>query len=80
MNAQPKPKTGHKSIRERPERKLVCAQALVTKYHKRISGPLLDRIDIHIEVPRVDFEKLSANRVGETFEAIRKRVQTARDI
>ena len=42
-----------------------CAQALVTKYQKRISGPLLDRIDIHIEVPRVDYEKLSGERVGE---------------
>jgi predicted ATPase with chaperone activity len=37
----------------------------VTKYQKRISGPLLDRIDIHIEVPRVDYEKLSGDRVGE---------------
>jgi magnesium chelatase family protein len=52
----------------------------VTKYQKRISGPLLDRIDIHIEVPRVDYEKLSGNRVGETSESIRARVQAARDI
>ena len=57
-----------------------CAPAVVTKYQKRISGPLLDRIDIHIEVPRVDYEKLSGNKLGETSEAIRKRVQTARDI
>jgi len=57
-----------------------CAPAMVTKYQKRISGPLLDRIDIHIEVPRVDYEKLSSDRVGESSEAIRKRVQTARDI
>src|SRR5512139_161938 len=57
-----------------------CAQALVTKYQKRISGPLLDRIDIHIEVPRVDYEKLSADRVGESSESIRARVQAARDI
>ena len=53
---------------------------MVTKYQKRISGPLLDRIDIHIEVPRVDYEKLSSDRVGETSEAIRARVQAARDI
>jgi magnesium chelatase family protein len=52
----------------------------VTKYQKRISGPLLDRIDIHIEVPRVDYEKLSADRVGESSESIRKRVQAARNI
>jgi magnesium chelatase family protein len=57
-----------------------CAHALVTKYQKRISGPLLDRIDIHIEVPRVDYEKLSGDRVGETSESIRARVQAARDI
>jgi magnesium chelatase family protein len=57
-----------------------CAQALVTKNQKRISGPLLDRIDIHIEVPRVDYEKLSADRVGESSEAICARVQAARNI
>ncbi|MBI3153671.1 MAG: ATP-binding protein [Chloroflexi bacterium] len=57
-----------------------CAPAVVTKYQKRISGPLLDRIDIHIEVSRVDYEKLSGDRLGESSEAIRKRVQTARDI
>jgi magnesium chelatase family protein len=53
---------------------------MVTKYQKRISGPLLDRIDIHIEVPRVDYEKLSGDRLGESSETIRKRVQSARDI
>jgi len=57
-----------------------CAPAVVTKYQKRISGPILDRIDIHIEVPRVDYEKLSGDRLGESSESIRKRVQTARDI
>src|SRR5689334_8079549 len=57
-----------------------CAYALVTKYQKRISGPLLDRIDIHIEVPRVDYEKLSGDRVGESSECIRARVQAARNI
>lgn len=57
-----------------------CAPAVVTKYQKRISGPLLDRIDIHIEVPRVDYEKLSGDRVGESSKSIRARVQAARDI
>jgi magnesium chelatase family protein len=52
----------------------------VTKYQKRISGPLLDRIDIHIEVPRVDYEKLSGDRIGESSESIRARVHAARDI
>ena len=53
---------------------------MVTKYQKRISGPLLDRIDIHIEVPRVDYEKLSGNKMSETSEVIRQRVQAARNI
>jgi magnesium chelatase family protein len=53
---------------------------VVTKYQKRISGPLLDRIDIHIEVPRVDYEKLSSDRLGETSSTIRQRVQVARDV
>lgn len=57
-----------------------CAHSTVTKYQKRISGPLLDRIDIHIEVPRVDYEKLSGNKISETSESIRNRVQAARDI
>jgi magnesium chelatase family protein len=56
------------------------APAVVTKYQKRISGPILDRIDIHIEVPRVDYEKLSGHKVGETSASIRARVQAARDI
>jgi magnesium chelatase family protein len=63
-----------------PVKPCTCAPALVTKYQKRISGPLLDRIDIHIEVLRVDYEKLSGDRVGESSEAIRARVQAARNI
>lgn len=57
-----------------------CAPAVVTKYQKRISGPLLDRIDIHIQVPRVDYEKLSGDRIGESSKSIRARVQMARNI
>lgn len=53
---------------------------MVTKYQKRISGPLLDRIDIHIEVPRVDYEKLSGIKLSESSESIRQRVQAARNI
>jgi magnesium chelatase family protein len=55
-----------------------CSHSTVTKYQKRISGPMLDRIDIHVEVPRVDYEKLSNDRLGETSAAIRARVETAR--
>jgi magnesium chelatase family protein len=50
----------------------------VTKYQKRIYGPLLDRIDIHIEVPRVEYEKLSDDRLGEPSAAIQARVEAAR--
>jgi magnesium chelatase family protein len=57
-----------------------CAPAVVTKYQKRISVTILDRIDIHIGVLRVDYEKLSGDRVGETSASIRARVQVARDI
>ncbi len=57
-----------------------CSGMVVTKYQKRISGPMLDRIDIHIDVPRVDYEKLSEERMGETSETIRARVEQARQI
>ena len=58
-------------------KRCMCVPAILTKYQKRISGPLLDHIDIHIEVPRVDYEKLSGDQMGETSEAIRNRVQAA---
>src|SRR5574340_574714 len=55
------------------------APSAVTKYQKRISGPLLDRIDIHVDVPRVEYQKLSDDRLGEPSEAIRRRVENARE-
>jgi magnesium chelatase family protein len=61
-----------------PVRPCTCSSSTVTKYQKRISGPMLDRIDIHIEVPRVDYEKLSGDRLGEMSATIRQRVQAAR--
>jgi magnesium chelatase family protein len=51
----------------------------VLRYQKRISGPLLDRIDIHVTVPRVEYEKLTGDRLGERSETIRARVETARE-
>ena len=57
-----------------------CSQSSITTYQKRISGPLLDRIDIHIMVPRVDYEKLSENRYGESSAAVRERVDSSRHI
>jgi magnesium chelatase family protein len=63
-----------------------CSHAMVSRYQKRISGPLLDRIDIHIEVPRVEYEKLSDDRLGEPSAllsqrtgVIRERVEAARE-
>ena len=52
---------------------------MVSRYQKRISGPLLDRIDIHIEVPRVEYDKLSDERLGEPSAAIQARVEAARE-
>ena len=62
-----------------PTRPCSCSSGTVAKYQKRISGPLLDRIDIHIEVPRVDYEKLSDRRTGEASGAVRQRVESARE-
>ena len=50
------------------------------RYQKKVSGPLLDRIDLHIEVPRVDFEKLTSSEIGENSKSIRQRVEQARQI
>ena len=61
-----------------PTRPCTCAIGTIQKYQKRISGPLLDRIDIHIQVPRVEYEKLSDKRTGEPSAVIRERVEAAR--
>jgi magnesium chelatase family protein len=61
------------------ERECVCAPGQILKYRKKISGPLLDRIDLHVEVPRVKFEKLTEEKVAESSKEIRKRIQAARD-
>lgn len=61
-----------------PEHQCTCSPMLISRYQKRLSGPLLDRIDIHIEVPRVPFQKLSDERRGEPSAAIRARVEAAR--
>jgi magnesium chelatase family protein len=61
-----------------PLKECTCSNATITRYQKRISGPLLDRIDIHTEVPRVEYDKLSDQRLGEPSTDIRARVETAR--
>ncbi len=62
-----------------PVKPCTCSNTMVTKYQKRISGPLLDRIDIQIEVPRLEYEKLSEARAGEPSASVRERVEAARD-
>ena len=61
-----------------PTKACVCSPGQVQKYLNRISGPLLDRIDLHIEVTPVDFEKMSDQRQGESSATIRARVIRAR--
>lgn len=63
-----------------PEKDCVCAPGIVQKYLSKISGPLLDRIDIHIEVTPVPFSELSKQRNAEKSADIRTRVVKARDI
>src|ERR1035437_1591733 len=63
-----------------PEKECVCAPGVVQKYLNKISGPLLDRIDIHIEVTPVAFSELSSERSAEPSEKIRERVINARHI
>ena len=60
------------------QRACTCSNAAVLNYQKRISGPLLDRIDIHVQVPRVDYDKLTDDTRGEPSAAVRARVQAAR--
>ncbi len=63
-----------------PEKQCVCSPSMVHRYLSRISGPLLDRIDMHIEIVPVPFEKLAEIRETESSETIRKRVINARNI
>jgi len=63
-----------------PDSPVTSSPAEMQRYLSKISGPLLDRIDIHIEVTPVPFEKLSDHRKGESSITIRKRVTAAREI
>lgn len=63
-----------------PEKECVCPPGSVQKYLNKISGPLLDRIDIHIEVVPVPFDKLANMKPAETSEQVRERVVRAREI
>ena len=57
-----------------------CTPTMISRYQSKLSGPLLDRIDIHVDVPRVDYDKLMGSDKSESSETIRERVETARKI
>ncbi|NEU09218.1 YifB family Mg chelatase-like AAA ATPase [Flavihumibacter sp. R14] len=63
-----------------PEKECICPPGTVQKYLSKISGPLLDRIDLHVEVTPVNFTELASDRLAEKSDAIRSRVVEARDI
>jgi magnesium chelatase family protein len=63
-----------------PEKKCVCGPGIVQRYLSKVSGPLLDRIDLHVEVVPVGFDEMTAQRKGNTSEEIRTRVVRAREI
>ena len=61
-----------------PSRQCTCTPPLIQRYVSKISGPLLDRIDIHIDMPAVKYRELRGDAGGDTSEQIRKRVMAAR--
>jgi magnesium chelatase family protein len=62
-----------------PFKECKCSSGEVSRYHKRISGPLLDRIDIFVDVPHIDYEKLTEDRPGESSDKVRARVKVAHE-
>lgn len=63
-----------------PHKTCLCSQGQIAKYKRRVSGPLMDRIDLHIEVPPIKYEKLATEKVAEESSLVRKRVDSARTI
>jgi len=63
-----------------PAKECRCSSGDISRYQKRISGPLIDRIDIFVEVPRVEYEKLADTGSGESSEAVRARIEKARQV
>ena len=63
-----------------PVKECTCSLSTISRYQKRISGPLLDRIDIFVQVPRIEYEKLADDRLAEESERVRSRVEGARAI
>lgn len=62
-----------------PERVCGCSAYQIEKYRQKVSGPILDRIDLHIDVPRLSYDELRDRPISETSEAVRNRVQAARN-
>lgn len=63
-----------------PVKECTCSANQIQKYSKRVSGPLLDRIDLHVEVPRINFDKMTGGQKGESSQKVRERVIAARQI
>jgi magnesium chelatase family protein len=63
-----------------PFKQCTCSPSLVSRYQKRMSGPFIDRVDIFVEVPHIDYEKLADDRLGEESEKVQARVKAARSI
>jgi magnesium chelatase family protein len=63
-----------------PYHPCLCPPALISRYQRRISGPFIDRVDIFVDVPHVEYEKLADNRMGESSEDVRARVEAARAV
>ena len=63
-----------------PFKECKCSSGEISRYHKRISGPLLDRIDIFVDVPHIDYEKLTEDKPGESSDKVRTRVKAAHEI
>jgi len=63
-----------------PFKQCTCSPGLVSRYQKRISGPFIDRVDIFVEVPHIDYEKLADDRLGEKSEKVQERIKAARSI
>lgn len=61
-----------------PFKQCTCSPSLVSRYQRRLSGPLIDRVDIFVEVPHIDYEKLTSEKPGEKSEKVRERVSAAR--
>jgi len=63
-----------------PVKQCICSPGQISKYKRKISGPLMDRIDLHIEIPPVKYDRLATEKVGEESKAVKDRVERARQV